>query len=66
MNDDSILQLKLLGKGGQGLLLLSKIIGKILTEQLNYNVSIKTAYDSAVRRGEVDIDLIASADRISY
>lgn len=63
--NDSSQKLKLLGEGGQGLVLLSKILGEIFTEELGYSISIKTTYDSAVRKGEVDIDLIASKNKIS-
>ncbi|HEQ65363.1 MAG TPA: hypothetical protein ENN64_00855 [bacterium] len=58
-----ILKIKIYGEGGEGIKRASKLLGKILLKNGYKFVSIKSTYDTVVRGGSSNADIVASNRR---
>lgn len=58
-----IKKIRIIGTGGQGIKLLSHVLGNIITE-LTYHVSLNFEFDTSVRGGSISADLIYSDEEI--
>ncbi len=64
LTDNENIKIKIYGVGGQGVKFLSKALGKLLNRLGYENVSVNANYDTVVRGGDIDTDIVASKNKV--
>ncbi len=64
LTDNGNIKIKIYGVGGQGVKFLGKILGKVLNKYNYEFVSVNANYDTVVRGGSIDTDIVASKNKV--